>query len=244
MGLRRRWSSRGFGDTGKSGSGGPLSDHLGLLAVDLVRRGVAVIATSGNAAALAAKAATTTIPVVFSVSEDPVRLGLVASLARPGGNCTGINYLIAEVTAKRLELLRALVPGAVQIAVLVNPQAPVTETTLRELEGAAAATGLRMRVLNARSSGEINAAFGTFVLERPDALFVSRPIAETVSGRNLTTSSAQLAVSLLTEKNHPSGSTTTSKRSFDTSIPQKEEHGHLRTPSLLMRARALALFGY
>ena len=148
-------------------------DLLAALAFDLVRRGVAVIATSGNAAALAAKAATTTIPVVFSVSEDPVRLGLVASLARPGGNCTGINYLIAEVAAKRLELLRALVPGAVQIAVLVNPQAPVTETTLRELEGAAAATGLRMRVLNARSSGEINAAFGTFVLERPDALFVS-----------------------------------------------------------------------
>jgi putative ABC transport system substrate-binding protein len=149
------------------------ADRLAPLALDLVRRRVSVIATSGNAAALAAKAATTTIPVIFSVSEDPVRLGLVASLARPGGNCTGINYLIAEVTAKRLELLRALVPGAVQIAVLVNPQAPVIETTLRELEGAAAATGLRMRVLSAGSSGEINAAFGTFVLERPNALFVS-----------------------------------------------------------------------
>ena len=148
-------------------------DRLPTLARDLVRRQVAVIATTGNAAALAAKAATTTIPVVFSVSEDPVRLGLVASLARPGGNVTGINYLIADVTAKRLELLRALVPGAVQIAVLVNPEAPVTETVLRELEGAAATIGLRIRVLKARSSGEINAAFATFVHDRPDALFAS-----------------------------------------------------------------------
>ena len=143
------------------------------LAADLVRRRVAVIATTGNAPALAAKAATTTIPVVFSVSEDPVRLGLVASLARPGGNVTGINYLIAEVTAKRLEMLRALVPGAAQIAVLVNPEAPVTATVLRELEDAAGTTGLRIQVLEARSSGEINAAFATFVHDRPDALFVS-----------------------------------------------------------------------
>jgi putative tryptophan/tyrosine transport system substrate-binding protein len=148
-------------------------DRLPSLARDLVRRRVAVIATTGNAPALAAKAATTTIPVVFSVSEDPVRVGLVASLARPGGNVTGVNYLIAEVTAKRLELLRALVPGAVQIAVLVNPEAPVTETVLRELEDAAATTRLRIRVLRARSSGEINAAFATFVHDRPDALFVS-----------------------------------------------------------------------
>ena len=132
-----------------------------------------MIATTGNAPALAAKAATTTIPVVFSVSEDPVRLGLVASLARPGGNVTGINYLIADVTAKRLELLHALVPGAVQIAVLVNPEAPVTETVLRELEDAAATIGLRIRVLKARSSSEINAAFATFVHDRPDALFAS-----------------------------------------------------------------------
>ena len=143
------------------------------LAADLIRRGVAVIATFGNAPTLAAKAATTTIPVVFSVSEDPVKLGLVASLARPGGNVTGINFLAAEVTAKRLELLRALVPGALLIAVLVNPEAPVTETTLRELEDAAANTGLRLRVLKARGGGEINAAFATFSHERPDALFVS-----------------------------------------------------------------------
>jgi len=148
-------------------------DRLPTLAADLVRRRVAVIATTGNAPALAAKVATTTIPVVFSVSEDPVRLGLVASLARPGGNVTGINYLIAEVTAKRLEMLRALVPGAAQIAVLVNPEAPVTATVLRELEDAAGTTGLRIQVLEARSSGEINAAFATFVHDRPDVLFVS-----------------------------------------------------------------------
>ena len=132
-----------------------------------------VIATSGNAAALAAKAASPTIPVVFAVSEDPVRLGLVASLARPGGNVTGINFLSAEVTAKRLELLRVLVPGATQIAVLVNPTAPVTETTLREVEAAAGAMGLRVRILNARTSGEISAAFASFAREPPDALFVA-----------------------------------------------------------------------
>jgi putative ABC transport system substrate-binding protein len=149
------------------------ADRLPALAADLVRRRVAVIATSGNAPALAAKAATATIPVVFSVSEDPVRLGLVASLARPGGNVTGVNFLAAEVTTKRLEFLRAVVPGALQIAVLVNPAAPVTETTLRELEDAAAATGVRIRVLQARSGSEINEAFATFSHERPDALFVS-----------------------------------------------------------------------
>ena len=148
-------------------------DRLPTLARDLVRRRVAVIATTGNAPALAARAATTTIPIVFSVSEDPVRLGLVASLARPGGNITGVNYLIAEVTAKRLELLRSFIPGAIQIAVLVNPGAPVTETVLRELGDAARTTGLRLRVLKAGSSGEINAAFAAFAHDRPDALFVS-----------------------------------------------------------------------
>jgi putative ABC transport system substrate-binding protein len=148
-------------------------DRLPALAAELVRRRVAVIATTGNAPALAAKAATTTIPIVFAVSEDPVRLGLVASLARPAGNATGINFLSAEVTAKRLELLRVLVPGTLQIAVLVHPGAPVTETTLRELEAAAGAMGMRLRILNARTGEEINAAFATFVRERPDALFVA-----------------------------------------------------------------------
>ena len=104
----------------------------------------------------AAKAATATIPIVFAVSDDPVKLGLVASLARPAGNATGINFVSAEVVAKRLELLRVLVPGAVQIAVLVNPAAPVTETTLRDVEAAAGAMGLRIRISNAGTSGEIN----------------------------------------------------------------------------------------
>ena len=132
-----------------------------------------MIATFGNAPALAASAASSSIPVVFAVSEDPVRLGLVASFAQPGGNATGINFLSAEVTAKRLEFLRALVPDATQIAVLVDPTAPVTETTVRELEAGAGAMGLRIRILKARTSAEIGAAFASLARERPDALFVA-----------------------------------------------------------------------
>ena len=147
-------------------------DRLPELAADLARRRVAVLACFGNAPALAAKAATTTIPVVFSVAEDPVTFGLVASLARPGGNLTGINLLSVEVGTKRLELLRELVPGAVKVAVLVDPATPVTETTLREVEMAARSMGLRTLILNASSSGEINVAFATLARERPDALFV------------------------------------------------------------------------
>jgi putative ABC transport system substrate-binding protein len=149
-------------------------DRLPALAGELVRRQVAVIATSGGfAVTFAAKAATTTIPILFAVAEDPVRLGLVASLARPGGNLTGINFLAAEVAAKRLELLRELVPGTARVAVLVNPANPTTtETTLRDLEPAARARGLQIQVLNASTGHEINAAFATFVRERPDALFV------------------------------------------------------------------------
>ena len=147
-------------------------DRLPELAADLARRRVAVLACFGNAPALAAKAATTAIPVVFSVAEDPVRFGLVASLARPGGNLTGINLLSVEVGTKRLELLRELVPGAVKVAVLVDPATPVTETTLREVEMAARSMGLRTLILNASSSGEINVAFATLARERPDALFV------------------------------------------------------------------------
>ena len=148
------------------------SDRAEEFAEEFVRLGVNVIVAHYAIATTAAMAATQTIPIVM-VHGAPLQLGAIASLARPGGNVTGINYLVAEVTAKRLELLRALVPGAVQIAVLVNPEAPVTETVLRELEGAAATTGLRIRVLKARSSGEINAAFATFVHDRPDALFAS-----------------------------------------------------------------------
>ena len=122
---------------------------------------------------MAAKAATTTIPIVFIVAEDPVRLGLVASLARPGGNLTGINFFVTELAAKRLELLRELVPAAARVGVLVDPANPTdTETTLRDVEPAARAMGLQIQVLNASNSREIDAAFATFVRERPDALFV------------------------------------------------------------------------
>jgi ABC-type uncharacterized transport system substrate-binding protein len=149
-------------------------DRLPALAAELVRRPVVVIATMGGASsAFAAKAATTTIPIVFAVAEDPVRLGLVASLARPGGNLTGINYFSGELTAKRLELLRELVPAATRVAVLVNPANAVNaESIVRDVEPAARAMGLQIQVLNASTSQEINAAFATFVREQPDALFV------------------------------------------------------------------------
>jgi putative ABC transport system substrate-binding protein len=149
-------------------------DRLPALAAELVRRQVAVIATPGGPpSALAAKAATTTIPIVFATAEDPVRLGLVASLAQPGGNLTGINFLNAELTAKQLALLHELVPGATSVAVLVNPTTPTTaETTLLNVTAAARAIGLQIQVLNASTSREINAAFATFVRERPEALLV------------------------------------------------------------------------
>jgi putative ABC transport system substrate-binding protein len=148
-------------------------DRLPALAAELVRRQVAVIATAGVVTTLAAKAATTTIPIVFTVGDDPVRTGLVTSLARPGGNLIGINFLNSELAAKRLKLLRELVPGAVRLAVLVNPtNTSNTELTLRDVEAAARAMGLKIRVLRASNSREIDAAFATFVDERPDALFV------------------------------------------------------------------------
>jgi putative ABC transport system substrate-binding protein len=146
-------------------------DRLPELAADLVRRQVAVIvAPGGLASALAVKAATTTIPIAFVVADDPVRLGLVASLARPGGNLTGINFLGGELTAKRLELLHELVPAATRVAVLVNPTN--AENPEREVEAAARAIGLQIQVLNASTIREINAAFATFARERPDALFI------------------------------------------------------------------------
>ena len=150
-------------------------DRLPELAADLVRRKVTVIAAPGNTpAALAAKGANSTIPVVFAVSEDPVRLGLVSSLARPGGNLTGINFLNVELLPKRLELLRQLIPGVARVAVLVNPaDARNTETTLRELEAAARAMGLQIQVVRASTSSEIETAFATIVHERSDALFVA-----------------------------------------------------------------------
>jgi putative tryptophan/tyrosine transport system substrate-binding protein len=150
-------------------------DRLPSLVADLVRRRVAVIATPGTtAAALAAKAATSTIPIVFGVGEDPVRLGLVTSLARPGGNATGVNFFTAELTAKRLGFLHDLVPKAVRIAVLVNPaNATTAEPTLRDIPEAARALGLQIQVLNASTSREIEAAFATLRREPADALFVT-----------------------------------------------------------------------
>jgi putative ABC transport system substrate-binding protein len=150
-------------------------DLLPALISDLVRRQVSVIAVPGSSpAALAAKAATATIPIVFGVASDPVKLGLVTSLARPGGNATGINYFVNELTAKRLRLLHDLVPKAARIAVLVNPANPqATESTLQAVQEAAPALGLQIRIINAGTSGEIDAAFATLTRERPDALFVA-----------------------------------------------------------------------
>ena len=148
-------------------------DRLSTLAADLVRRQVAVIATAGPSAAFAVKAATATIPSLFVVAEDPVRLDLVASLARPGGNLTGINVFNSELVTKRLELLRELVPRAKRVAVLVDRADEAnTGSTLRDAEAAARAMGLQIQVFKPSTSREISAAFATFMRERPDALFV------------------------------------------------------------------------
>ena len=147
-------------------------DRLPALMADLIHRRMALIAIPGSApAALAAKAATTTTPIVFGVAEDPVRLGLVASLARPGGNATGINIFTNEVVAKRLRLLRDLVPKAIRLAVLVNPaNGPSDESTLRAVQEAAPAIGLQIQmILNASTIGEIDMVFATLVREHPDA---------------------------------------------------------------------------
>jgi putative ABC transport system substrate-binding protein len=147
--------------------------RLPALMADLVRRRVAVIVADDNVVALGAKAATATIPIVFGVGQDPVKLGLVASLARPGGNATGINFFTQEAVAKRLGLLQLLVPKAVRVAALVNPTNPAAaETTLRDVREAARAIGLQIHVLNATTISEIDAAFASLARERPDALFV------------------------------------------------------------------------
>jgi putative ABC transport system substrate-binding protein len=149
-------------------------DRLPTVMTDLVRRKVTVISTPGTAVTLAAKAATTTIPIVFGVGGDPVRLGLVTSLARPGGNATGINFFDHEVTTKRLRLLHDLVPKAVHIAVLINPaNLASAESTLRDVQQVAAAMGLQTKILNASTTAEIDAAFAALARERADALFVA-----------------------------------------------------------------------
>src|SRR5262249_46321001 len=154
-------------------------ERLPPLAADLVRRRVTVIAATGGPP----PAATATIPIVFNVGDDPVRHGLVASLARPGGNLTGVNFLVVELAAKRLELLRALVPGAARVAVLLNPlsSGDNAKVTLRDVEEAARAFGLQVQALNAVTSGEIDAAFEQMGRERPDALFVATTPLFTVS---------------------------------------------------------------
>jgi putative tryptophan/tyrosine transport system substrate-binding protein len=151
------------------------NDRLSELAHELVRRRVAVIAAPGTTpSALAAKAATTSIPIIFAVGEDPVRLGLVTSLAMPGGNLTGVNVFNSEVVTKRLELLRELLPAAARVAVLVNPaDVTTTETNLREVEAAAGAMRLQIHVVRASTSREIDSVFATLDRERPDALFVA-----------------------------------------------------------------------
>jgi putative ABC transport system substrate-binding protein len=150
-------------------------DLLPGLATDLVRKRVAVIvATGGTAPAIAAKAATTTIPIVFMVPEDPVQLGLVASLSRPGGNLTGANIFIGELVPKRLELLRELVPAMTRVAVFVNPANPARAALqVKEAEHAGRVMGLQIQIFNAGTGREINAAFATLARERPDALFVN-----------------------------------------------------------------------
>jgi putative ABC transport system substrate-binding protein len=150
------------------------TDRLPALAADLVSRRVAVIATVGGPPAVwAAKAATSTIPVVFITGDDPIRLGFVTNLARPEGNLTGVSFFNAELAAKRLALLRELVPAAARVAVLVNPAiGAISEATLKDLEQPARAMGMQLQVLSASNSREINAAFESFERERPDALFV------------------------------------------------------------------------
>ena len=149
-------------------------DRLPELLADLVRRQVAVIATLSTLPTQLAKAATVTIPIVFLVGADPVELGLVGSFAKPGGNVTGVNILTSEVVAKRLRLLHDLLPNAVRIAVLVDPNNPIiAKTTVQDVQKAAPIMGLQTQIINATTVGEINEVFAAFERDRPDALFVA-----------------------------------------------------------------------
>jgi putative ABC transport system substrate-binding protein len=156
----------------KAGADGKL-DRLPTLAADLVRRQVsAIVSPQSSLAAIAVRDATKIIPIIFSVTADPVKLGLVASLARPGGNATGVNSFSTELVAKRLGLLRELLPGSKAVAVLFNPATPAGQAAVKEVHAAAGTLGLQVRVVNASTSGEIDLAFATLARERPDALLV------------------------------------------------------------------------
>jgi putative ABC transport system substrate-binding protein len=170
-------------------------DRLPALVADLTSRQVTVLVAITTLGALAAKAATTTIPIVFLSADDPARLGLVTSLARPGGNATGINFFGLELAAKHLELLRELVPAATRVAVLVNPANPVTaESTVRAVETAARAMGLQIQVLNASTSREIDAAFSSLARDRPDALYIGAEQLFTLRSVQLVQLAARLAI--------------------------------------------------
>jgi putative ABC transport system substrate-binding protein len=151
-------------------------DRLSLLAADLVSRSVAAIITPGPPTSLAAKAATTTIPIIFIIGTDPVQLGLAASLTRPGSNLTGINVFNSELVAKRLEVLRDLLPQAKRVGVLVNPADATTDTQLKDIDAAARVMGLQIQVHNADTRAEIDAAFEVMGRDRPDAVFVGTTV--------------------------------------------------------------------
>jgi putative tryptophan/tyrosine transport system substrate-binding protein len=171
-------------------------DRLPAMAADLVRRQVAVIVTSGGTApTITAKAATSTIPIVFTIPEDPVKLGLITSLARPGGNLTGVNFFLGELVPKRLELLRQLLPAMTRVAVFVNPANPArAELHAGEAETTGRAMGLHIRVFNVGSSDDIDAAFAALAREQPDALFVSPDPLFTVRRVQLATLAARHAI--------------------------------------------------
>jgi putative ABC transport system substrate-binding protein len=147
-------------------------DRLPALAAELVRRRVAVIATLNTAAALAAKAATTTIPIVFFTGADPVQIGLVASFNRPGGNVTGINSMNTELTGIRLQWLHELVPGATRFAMLHNPTSPISQSAIAEAQAAARSLGRELLVLNASTESDFEPAFATLVQQQAAALYV------------------------------------------------------------------------
>jgi len=148
-------------------------DRLPAMAADLVQRRVAVIIATGLTSAVAAKSATATIPLVFMAADDPVKFGLVSSLNRPGGNATGVNLLTSELTTKRLELLRELLPAGATVAALVNPRSPEAEPQLRDLQAAARSIGQQLRILNANSGPEVDAAFALLGQQRDAALLVT-----------------------------------------------------------------------